>query len=64
VLLPDAPQPYRDEVAQMIIAELSGEGDDDEGDDDDDDDADGTPTEPSVAVLPAPRVKNGQRVRA
>jgi hypothetical protein len=40
VLLPDAPQPYRDEVAQMVLTELQG-GADDEDDEDDDEDAEG-----------------------
>lgn len=35
VLLPDAPQPYRDDVAQMVLNELQGGGDDDDQDDED-----------------------------
>jgi hypothetical protein len=35
VTLPDAPQPYRDEVTQMIVAELEGAEDEDEDEDED-----------------------------
>jgi hypothetical protein len=40
VLLPNAPQPYRDEVAQMVLAELQGGSDDGEDEDEDEDDGD------------------------
>lgn len=35
VLLPDAPQPYRDAVAQLVLTELQGGGDDDDEDEED-----------------------------
>lgn len=42
VLLPDASQQYRDEVAQLVLNELSGNTeDDDDEDEDEDDDGDG-----------------------
>jgi hypothetical protein len=49
-LLPNAPQPYRDEVAQMVLHELQGGGDNDDDDDDDDEELD----DPGEAKKPAP----------
>jgi hypothetical protein len=60
VLLPDAPQPYRDEVAQMVLTELQGGADDDEEEEEDEDDGEETPaavTAPTPAAKPAPRAR-------
>jgi hypothetical protein len=64
VLLPDAPQPYRDEVAQMVLSALQG-GDEDEedGEDEDEEDGDATP-EVVVNAQPAKPVKPGSQARA
>lgn len=64
VLLPDAPQPYRDEVAQLVLHELSGGGSEDEEDDDDDDD-DENNDDINVNTNPNPPPKKPtQRARA
>ena len=59
-LLPNAPQPYRDEVAQMVLHELQGGGDD-EDDDDDEDDEDPDEAEapkPAIAIVkPTPQAR-------
>ncbi len=61
-LLPDAPQPYRDEVAQMVLHELQGGGEDDDDDDEDDPEDPEDETEeggqakrqaPPIALVPA-----------
>lgn len=51
VLLPDAPQPYRDEVAQIVWKVIQDDGDGEDADDDDDDDDDGAID--GKAVIPA-----------
>ena len=43
VLLPDAPQAYRDDVARILMSNGETEEEDDDDDDDDDDDADAQP---------------------
>ena len=59
VLLPQAPQPYRDEVAQMVIGALNGDdGDEDEDEDEDEGAEDGGPAE-VVEAAPA-GLKNGK----
>jgi hypothetical protein len=61
VLLPDAPQLYRDEVAQMVLKELQG-GDEEE---DDEEEADDDAETPEVAAQPAVKlVKPAPRARA
>jgi len=66
VLLPDAPQPYRDEVAQMVLKELNGgdadddedEDDEDEGEDDEAEDVAAQPAaQPAKPAKPAPRAR-------
>lgn len=53
VLLPNAPQPYRDEVAQMVLTELQGGADDDEDEDEDEEgEEDTAETTNGVAVAP------------
>jgi len=57
VLLPDVPQGYRDEVAQLVVSELkrlNGEEEEDDDDDDDDDDEEVEETKadpPQLAVV-------------
>jgi hypothetical protein len=64
VLLPDAPQPYRDEVAQMVLKELQGGGDDEEEEEEEEADDDDAET-PEVAAQPAVKlVKPASRARA
>jgi hypothetical protein len=61
VLLPEAPQPYRDEVAQMVLTELQGGGDDDEEDEEDGEDEEESEAPATVAAVPptkpAPRAR-------
>jgi hypothetical protein len=61
VTLPDAPQPYRDEVAQIIVAELEGAEDaEDEDEDEDEDEAPVVEPAPApVAAAPAAPKRNG-----
>jgi hypothetical protein len=70
VLLPDAPQPYRDDVAQLVIEALSGDdGDEDEdGEEGEDEDEDGEEAEDGaqqlVKPVVAPKTKPASRARA
>jgi hypothetical protein len=61
VLLPDAPQPYRDEVVQLVMVELQGGADDEDEDPEDDEDPEGeveaAPQPTPTIVKPAPRAR-------
>ena len=66
VLLPEAPQPYRDDVAQMILSELQGGSDDDDDEDEDDGEGeDGEDKDDVVNAAPSKqRGKTPTRARA
>jgi hypothetical protein len=64
VLLPDAPQPYRDEVAQMVLTELQGGADDEDEEDEEDEDGENDVETSAVAVAPPQVVKPAPRARA
>ncbi|MGH7177100.1 MAG: hypothetical protein ACREJC_06965 [Tepidisphaeraceae bacterium] len=67
VLLPNAPQPYRDEVAQMLLHELSGGNDEDEDEDeneDEDEDNDDINVNNNPNTPPQPRKPTNGRARA
>jgi hypothetical protein len=64
VLLPSAPQPYRDEVAQLVLQHLSGDDGDEEEDEEDDVDegnddinTNTNPNQPVKAPTAAPRAR-------